>query len=297
MTELNQRLLLFGATGQVGSALLPRLRDRWDVVVARHADIDLADEKAIDGAVDDARPAVIVNAAAYTAVDRAESEPDAAAAINARAPGVMATIAKRVGAALVHFSTDYVFDGTKGAPYIESDAPAPLGVYGRTKLSGEQAIAKANPPHLIFRTSWVYSPSGRNFLLAITRRARETGIVRVVDDQIGAPTTAAAIAAGVAAILDRLGADGHLQRSCARVAGVYNLTAGGATSWYGFAREILRLLEIEATIEPISTEAFAAPAPRPRYSVLDNTKVARTFGVRLPSWEEQLRKTIPLLAP
>ena len=281
-------ILLFGSTGQVGSALLERLQPMAHVVAPRRSEADFSQPASLERVIERARPTLVVNASAYTAVDRAETEPELATAVNATAPEHIARASERVGAALVHFSTDYVYDGTKGTPYVETDSPNPLGVYGRSKLAGDQAIAGSNVPYLIFRTSWVYSLQGRNFLLAIANRARETGKLRVVDDQHGAPTFAPAIADAVVEILrDRLNTP-DLSKAIAADAGVYHLTASGATTWYEFARTILERMRITAEVTPITTGEFGAPAPRPRYSVLDNTKLRTSFGVRLRDWREQL---------
>ena len=211
-----------------------------DVVATNRHELDLRDSTAIRRTVREARPDIIVNAAAYTAVDNAESEPDIAMQVNAIAPGILAEEAKRLGALLVHYSTDYVFDGSKKSPYKEEDAPNPLSVYGRTKLDGEQAIAASKCRHLIFRTSWVYSSRGRNFLLTILKAAREKPELRVVDDQFGAPTSSVAIADATARVLQVTGPQG-----------LYHMTAGGRTSWFGFAQAILRNAAISTPVLPI----------------------------------------------
>jgi dTDP-4-dehydrorhamnose reductase len=245
-------------------------------------------------AVREAAPDLIVNAAAYTAVDRAETETDLAMQINGKAPGILGEEAARRGAALIHYSTDYVFDGTKLEPYTEDDVPAPLNAYGRSKLAGDRAVMQANPAHLIFRTSWVYAPHGKNFLLTMLRLSRERSELRVVDDQRGAPTTAALIADCTARILQRIVADGGLAR-LRECAGLYNLTAAGTTSWHGFASEIMRATGNPVRVVPIPTEAYPTPARRPRNSALDTAKLANVFGVVPPDWRAGLRQCLDAL--
>lgn len=225
------RILVFGRSGQVGGEVLRLLEGRAAVTAPSEADVDLADERALRAAVRGARPEVLVNAAAYTAVDRAESEPEVAFAVNGQAPGVLAEEATRLGALLVHYSTDYVFDGAKGTPYLEADQPAPLGVYGRSKLEGERRVAAAGGRHVILRTSWVYGPRGQNFLLTMLRLFAERDEVRVVDDQIGAPTTSRFVAEATVRVI---AASPPAERG-----GVFHVTAGGRTSWHGFAQRIL----------------------------------------------------------
>ncbi len=283
------RILLFGANGQVGRSLASRLPTLGQVTALVRADADLSRPEAVAQIVRAAAPRLIVNAAAYTAVDRAETEPQLARRINADAVEAIADGARDIGAAVVHFSTDYVYDGAKGKPYVESDETNPLNEYGASKLAGDQALARSGVPHLIFRTTWVYAADGRNFRRAIITRARETGMLRVVDDQIGAPTTAESIADAVTRVLGTMLDGGRdVVDRVAPLSGVYHMSARGETTWYDFARSILEREGIAATIEPVSTEEFGAPAPRPRYSVLDNAKLERSFGVALPGWIEQL---------
>ena len=223
------RILLTGKNGQVGWELQRTLAPLGEVVVLDRRQLDLSDPDQIRERVREISPDLIVNAAAYTAVDRAEAEPEPAMAVNGTAPGLLAEEAKRIGAAIIHYSTDYVFDGAKTTPYTEEDAPNPLNVYGRTKLAGEQAVQAAGVPHLILRTSWVYGMRGKNFLLTILRLAREREELKIVDDQIGAPTWSRTIAEATAQILT----SGAWPVSGA--SGIYHLTASGSTSWYGFA--------------------------------------------------------------
>jgi dTDP-4-dehydrorhamnose reductase len=270
------KILLTGANGQVGWELRQTLAPLGEVVAVNRAQLDLQDAARIAAAVREARPDVIVNAAAYTAVDKAESERDAAFAVNAVAPGVLAEEAKRAGALLVHYSTDYVFDGAKAAPYAEDDEPGPLNVYGASKLAGERAIAASGCRHLILRTSWVYGPRGSNFMLTMLRLAKERPELRVVDDQTGAPTSGLAIARATAQLLPR------------GAAGLFHMTASGATTWCGFARAILQRAGIGTPVLPISTADYPTPARRPRNSRLDCTRLRADAGVALASWEEQL---------
>jgi len=242
--------------------------------------------------VRDAAPSLVVNAAAYTAVDRAEEDAGRAHAINAVAPGVLAEEAARLGAPIVHFSTDYVFDGEKRAPYSEDDTPAPLGVYGRTKLEGERAVAAAGGAHLVIRTAWVYGRRGHNFLLTMLRAARERDELRVVADQFGAPTWSRMLAGGTAAIVARM-RDGEGFSLQPRDRGVYHLGAAGVTSWHGFAEAILaadpaRSEQRAQRVVPISTREYPTPARRPAYSVLAGARAAAVFGVALPDWRRQL---------
>src|SRR5688572_17220170 len=224
------RVLLIGRSGQVGWELQRSLAPLGELVALDRAGMDLSDPDSIHRAIADARPAVIVNAAAYTAVDRAESEPDLAMRINGIAPGIIADEAARIGALMVHYSTDYVFDGTRDAPYREDDPPSPLNVYGRTKLAGEEAVRAAGGAHLIFRTSWVYAARGSNFLLTMLRLAGERSELGIVNDQVGAPTWARSIAELTALALGTGGADPGRARDAS---GVYHLAAGGSVSWYG----------------------------------------------------------------
>jgi dTDP-4-dehydrorhamnose reductase len=255
--------------------------------------------------VREAKPQLILNAAAYTAVDKAEQEEAAATAVNATAPGILAEEAKRCGALLVHYSTDYVFDGTQDRPYLEDDPTAPLGVYGRTKLDGERAIAASGCDHLILRTSWVYAPHGRNFMLTMLRLAQSQRELRVVADQRGAPTSAQDLAHGTLQVLDgggkALEAAG-LQRVRA-AGGVYHASAAGETSWHGFAQQIFSDWAwrqhggfVAPRVHAIATSEYPTPARRPAYSVLSNEKLQRTFGVRLPAWRAGLSDALDALA-
>jgi dTDP-4-dehydrorhamnose reductase len=295
------RILVTGKSGQVGFELLRSLAGAATVIAVDVDEMDLTDPDSIRRAVREIAPDLIVNAAAYTAVDQAESEPALAQAINGVAPGILAEEAKRAGAALIHYSTDYVFDGSKGAPYAEGDAPCPINVYGRTKLAGERAIEAVDGPHLILRTSWVYGMRGKNFLLTVLRLAKERNELSIVDDQVGAPTWCRAIADATAGIATSLGygTPGFVE-ACAAQRGIYNLSAAGQTSWHGFTAAILAqaasakagtsvlALERVPALKPIMTEQYPLPARRPLYSVLGNAKVQRVFGVVMPDWKTSL---------
>lgn len=285
-------ILLTGANGQVGRELQRALAPLGEIAAVDMAHLDLADSDAVRKQVRELQPRIIVNAAAYTAVDHAESEPELARAVNAVAPGVLAAEAKRYDAILVHYSTDYVFDGEKSGPYTEDDPPNPLNVYGRSKLEGERAIAASGCRHLTLRTSWVYGTRGRNFLLTMLRLATERRALRVVDDQIGAPTWCREIADATAGLLAKPelavpGADG-----------LYHLCAGGLTSWFGFARAIfdsprLRRLGIDPpVVEPIPSSAYPTPARRPMNSRLDCSRLASRAGLRLAVWDEALARCL-----
>lgn len=283
------RILLTGVNGQVGWELRRTLAPLGEVIAANRSVLDLADTASIRPAVAALAPDLIVNPAAYTAVDKAESEPELAHAINATAPGELAQAAAARGIPLVHFSTDYVFDGCKSGAYTEGDTPNPLGVYGATKLAGEQAVQCAGAPHLILRTSWVYGLRGRNFLLTMQRLARERDTLAVVDDQFGAPTWSRLIAEATALAIAR-----WLDRSeqIASTSGIYHLSCGGRTSWHGFTAAILAQLantdEKLAHLKAIPSAGYPTPAARPANSLLDGDKLAATFGVRLPDWDAAL---------
>jgi len=270
------RILLTGATGQVGWELRKALAPLGEVRVFDRFGLDLADAPALVASVRALLPEVIVNAAAYTAVDKAEAERDEAFAINATAPRVLAEEAKRIGAFLIHYSTDYVFDGEKATPYVEDDAPHPINAYGASKLAGERAIVGSGCRYLILRTSWVYGPRGRNFYLTMLRLARERPELRVVDDQVGAPTSSLEIARATALLIGK-GAEG-----------LYHMTAAGETTWCGFARAILSGAGVATPVVAIRTEDYPTPARRPRNSRLDCSRLRADFGLSLAPWEKQL---------
>lgn len=279
------RILLTGPTGQVGSALLDTLPALGEVVPLDRSELDLANPDSIRDAVRRLRPELIVNAAAYTAVDEAEKEEPLAHRINSEGPAVLAEEAARLGALLVHFSTDYVFDGEKAGPYLETDAPNPLNAYGRSKHAGERAIEASGCRHLILRTSWVYSPVGKNFMLTMLRLAQEGKPLRVVDDQHGAPTSSLAIAAAVPEAARRV-------LMAPDLAGLYHVSAGGQTTWYGFARAIFEQTHTQAGIVAIRSRDYGAPARRPRNSILSSEKLAGQLGTRILSWESGLQEVL-----
>jgi dTDP-4-dehydrorhamnose reductase len=282
------KILLVGPTGQVGSALLDTLPHLGMVIPADRTRLDLANASSIHETVREVGPEVIVNAAAYTAVDEAESDQTRTFAINRDGPAVLAAEAAKLGALLVHYSTDYVFDGEKPSPYVENDAPNPLNVYGRSKLEGEQEIAKSGCRYLIFRTSWVYAGSGNNFLLTMLRLAGEGKPLRVVNDQHGAPTSNLMIADATAHAIAAVLADPSL-------ASLYHMTASGSTTWHGFAEAAFREKGTVAEIRAIRSVDYPAPARRPRNSVLDNWKISAKLRVRLPTWETGLRQVVEAL--
>ena len=283
------RVMVTGAGGQVGADVARLLEGTAEVAAHTRASLDLEKPDDIRWCVRDVHPDVIVNAAAYTAVDRAESEEDRAHAVNGVAPGILAEEARRAGALLIHYSTDYVFDGELDRPYLETDATNPLSAYGRTKLEGEEAVAAAGGRHLILRTSWVYAPRGRNFMLTMLRFAAERDELRVVDDQRGAPTASVQIARATIALLE----------ATREHSGIYHATASGETTWFGFAGAIFderRRAVGEAfrmpKLVPIRTVDYPTPARRPKNSVLSNAKLENVFGIRLGDWREGLAETI-----
>lgn len=284
------RILITGQHGQVSRELQRHLQGLGELIVLGRDQLDLANPDQIRQQVRAHRPDLIINAAAHTAVDQAQSEPEVAFAINATAPGVLAEEAKALGIPLIHYSTDYVFDGSKPAPYTEADTPNPLGVYGQSKLAGEQAIAAVGGEHLILRTSWVYSSHGKNFLLTMQRLLQEKPQMRIVADQIGAPTWAGSVASSTRTLIERwqAGEPGEW--------GVYHLTAGGETSWFGFAQAIGEHLRQQgkacADLEPIPSSAYPTPAKRPLNSRLDCTRLQQQWHVSQPHWQDALRECL-----
>ncbi|BAX59886.1 dTDP-4-dehydrorhamnose reductase [Burkholderia stabilis] len=285
-------ILLTGINGQVGFELERSLQGLGKIVALDRSRLDLARLDQVREVVREIRPDLIVNPAAYTAVDQAQTDVALATRLNAEAPAVMAEEAKRIGAALIHYSTDYVFAGTKDSPYIESDPVDPQNVYGQTKLAGEQAIEASGCAHLIFRTSWVYGARGRNFLLTMLRLGAERDELKIVADQIGAPTwssTIATLTANIAAQAIGTGAAGWDEWWHAH-AGVYHLCAAGSTSWHGFAEAIFRLSNLPKTptVTPIPASAYPTPATRPTNSRMSTAKLAEHFGLYAPHWEAAL---------
>ena len=304
---MSARILLIGKNGQVGAELAASLPRLGQVVSLDRQQLDLSKPVQVRRMIEDVRPNIIVNAAAYTAVDQAESDGAAAQAINADAPAVIAQEAKKIGAGVVHYSTDYVFDGLKTFPYDEDDPPNPRSVYGRTKLAGEQAVRGSGVPHLIFRTAWIYATRGRNFLLTVLRLASQREELRIVNDQFGAPTWCYEIARATTSILERQSRGSENPPWLAEISGTYHMTAQGVTTWFGFAEAILEEVSPEhpwvetATsghpligrrIVPITTAEYPTPACRPAYSVLSNSRLTQTFGVQLPNWRTQLRSAV-----
>ncbi len=284
-------ILILGSAGQLGTELQRSFSTLGQILAVDKERFDLSNPDQVRDAVRESAPDIILNAAAYTAVDRAESEPDLAMAVNAKAPEVLAEEANRMGALLVHYSTDYVFDGTKSGAWEETDAPNPLSVYGASKLAGEQAIAAAGGRYLIFRTSWVYGPHGKNFLLTMLRLGRERDRLNIVDDQIGAPTTSIELADATRTIVDGVMASRFGPPEA--WAGIYHMTCGGVISWCGFAKAIFERAQPIlngkiAQVSPIPTSAYPTPARRPRNSVLSNEKLFSRFGVKLREWESAL---------
>ena len=284
------KILITGQHGQVSQALQAHLQGLGELMVLGSNQLDLAKPDQIREQIRAHRPDLIINAAAHTAVDQAESEPDAAFAINAIAPGILAQEAKALGIPLIHYSTDYVFDGSKPAPYTEADTPNPLSVYGQSKLAGEQAIAAVGGQYLILRTSWVYSNQGKNFLLTMQRLLQEKPQMRIVADQIGAPTWAGTIAGSTRALIERwlAGEAGKW--------GIYHLTAQGETSWFGFAQAIGEHLHADgkacAELEAIPSSAYPTPAMRPLNSRLDCSRLQQQWHVSQPHWQDALRECL-----
>ena len=287
------RILLTGALGQLGTDLLPLLKQQGEVVAVDRAECDLCSGEAIRKLVADVQPSVIVNTAAYTAVNEAEAQPDPAYALNRDAAGTLAEEARKRGAMFVHYSTDYVFDGNKAAAYTEADGPAPLNVYGASKLAGERAVAAAGGRYLVLRTSWVYGANGNNFLLTIRRLAHEREELKVVDDQVGGPTSSIQLARAT----DRLIRQYSPLPEPEFPSGLYHTTADGRVSWCGFARAIVEALGETETFKlkqilAIAASEFPTPARRPLNSVLCNSKFEKTFGFKLESWQLGLAEVV-----
>lgn len=289
-------VLIVGRSGQLATELA-RAFDTASVpyVALGRGGLDLASHDAINAAVAAVRPALVINAAAYTAVDRAEDEPDMARAINAIGAGRLATAARGAGAAIIHVSTDYVFDGSKLSPYVESDTPHPLGVYGTTKLEGEHLVAAANSRHVILRTAWVYSPHGQNFVKTMLRLARERAEIGVVADQTGTPTSAGDLADAIVAIARRI----SLAESGAEDFGVFHAAGTGATTWHGFASAIMDGARSRgakaALVKAITTADFPTRARRPSNSVLDSTKLRHVYAIEMPPWQASLARCLDTL--
>ncbi len=287
-----RKILLTGKNGQVGWELQRTLACLGDIVAVGHREMDLTDPDSIRKIVREVRPDLIVNAAAYTAVDKAESEPDLAMAINGVGPGVMAEEAKRLNAALIHYSTDYVFDGTSSRPYLEDDAPNPVNVYGTTKLAGERAIQASGVPHLILRTSWVYGVRGRNFLLTMLRLAKEKNELKIVNDQMGAPTWCRLLAEVTSQMIAQHYSPVSRQ-AISEASGLYHVVPTGSVSWHGFSVKILEGVSSHVSharpkLIPIPASDYPAPARRPLNSRMTSAKLENTYGLTMPHWEKSL---------
>ncbi|MGV8891837.1 MAG: dTDP-4-dehydrorhamnose reductase [Burkholderiaceae bacterium] len=284
------RILLTGKTGQVGYELERSLQGLGEIIALDRSQMDLANLAQVRDVIRRVKPDLIINPAAYTAVDKAESEPELAMCINGAAPGVMAEEAKKLGAVMIHYSTDYVFDGTKTTPYTEDDPTCPVNVYGATKLAGEQAIQAAGIPHLILRTSWVYGMRGNNFLRTMLHLSQERAELRIVADQHGAPTWCRTIADTTARIV-ALAEDGENTHDWwQQHSGIYNLTAQGQTTWYGFTQAILESATFanKPRLTPIATQDYPLPAKRPTHSGLSCERLIETF-TGLPDWDKALK--------
>jgi dTDP-4-dehydrorhamnose reductase len=295
------RILLTGTSGQVGGALLPLLRRSQEVVAPNRAEFDLSDPDALAAALDRLEVDLIINPAAYTAVDRAEDEPELAFRVNADAPAELARWAARHNVPLVHFSTDYVFDGSGETPWREEDRCRPLSSYGRSKWEGEKAIQTSGAPQLIIRTSWVYAAQGTNFLRTMNRLARERDELRVVADQFGAPTSASSIAETVVKILARSASAADLAKDFAVSQGLVHLANSGSTSWHGFASAIVGGLKARgqpmkaSAVHAITTKDFPTKAVRPANSQLDLSRLRQVFGITTPSWQQALGCELDIL--
>lgn len=281
-----KKILLTGKDGQVGGDLQHTLAHLGKVITCDRKMLDLSDPQNIRRVIQDVKPDIIINAGAYTAVDKAETDIALAYSVNGTAPGILAEEAKKLGTLLIHYSTDYVFDGTSTIPYSESMSTAPLNTYGQTKLAGEQAIQAVGGKYLILRTSWVYATRGKNFLLTIMRLAKERDSLKIVGDQVGAPTWSRSIAETTAKLID-ISTDQTPW-------GLYHLTCGGATTWFEFAKTFLEMHQSRfidfrmPQLLKITTPEYPTPAKRPLYSVLSNAKLTATFGIELPHWKHAL---------
>jgi len=293
------KVLITGPDGQIGWELLRALPPDLHTVPLSIAELDLTNPPAIRDQLRQHKPNLIINAAGYTAVDRAEVEPGLTHAVNATAVGILGEEAKRLGAAVVHLSTDYIFDGSKRTPYTSDDLPNPLSVYGQSKLDGEIALVSSGASHLIIRTSWVYGLRGRNFLLAMLQQAAVKPELRVVNDQTGCPTSAPAIAHATTKLIFRTLHDGPSGCSFGNHGGIYHLACGGFTTWYDFARRIFELADIASPplLRAITSAEYGAPAKRPQYSVLDCAKARERFNVVMPHWEIALQELLSAEKP
>ncbi|MBC8285610.1 MAG: dTDP-4-dehydrorhamnose reductase [Nitrospinae bacterium] len=285
------KILLTGKNGQVGWELNRSLAKLGTVFAMGRDQMDLSRPETLGSIIQEIRPDIIINAAAYTAVDKAESEPELAMTVNGIAPGVIAEEAKKIGAGMIHYSTDYVFDGKATSPYKEEDSTVPLNIYGKSKLAGEKAVGQAGIDHIILRTGWVYSLRGSNFLLTVQKLAQNRKQIKIVDDQRGGPTWARTIAEGTAHILEQ-SLKGTTTSKVFTDSGVFHMTCDGETSWFGFANKIFELSGLSKSVEliPIPTIEYPTPAVRPGYSLLSNSKLKQAFGYEMPQWQEALQE-------
>jgi dTDP-4-dehydrorhamnose reductase len=287
-----RKILLFGKVGQVGWELRRTLMPMGEIVCLDRPDVELSLADSIRNHIKSISPDIIINAAAYTAVDKSEKEFDLAKKINADAPGVMAEEAKKLGALLVHYSTDYVYDGAKRTPYVETDKPNPLGSYAKTKHLGDEAIRHTGCNHLIFRLCWVYGNRGSNFLLTMQRLAKQKEKIKVVSDQIGCPTWSRAVAEVTSQAVFQV----KNKSDAERLSGTYHLCSSGQTSWHGFAKAIVDLMPPEerkcVKVEDISNSTYPTPTLRPYYTVMSTQKLQDTFGLKLPNWYEMLKHVV-----
>lgn len=300
MNRADLKIVIVGRNGQLAWEANQRFQALGQIICLGRPEFDLLDLNAVREEIRRIKPTVIVNAAAYTAVDQAESEPEAAMKVNSEAPAAMAEEAKRLGALFITYSTDYVFDGKSAAPYRESDPTAPLNVYGASKLSGEKAVEAVGGNHLIFRTSWVYGTRGKNFLKTILKLAEERSELRIVDDQVGAPTWSRDLADATRKVIEQLLAKCESKKipigeALGNHSGIYHMTAAGEVSWYGFATAIIEEMKRRglsqgslAKLVPIPSSEYPTPATRPHNSRLCNDKLKNAFGVTLPPWRESL---------
>ena len=288
------KILLTGKNGQLGWELSRSLPKLATVFAPSRNQMDLAKPETLKSVIQDIRPDILINAAAYTAVDKAESEPDLAMTVNGIAPGVIAEEAHKIGARMIHYSTDYVFDGKATSPYNEEDLACPLSVYGKSKLAGEQAVTQAGIPHIIFRTSWVYSLRGSNFLITMQKLAQTRKQIKVVDDQTGTPTSARAIAECTTHILGQGLNAGTTKSSIFSHPGIFHISCGGETNWFSFAKTILKLsgLSEGTKVTPIPTSEYLTLATRPKYSLLSNKKLKQVFHYEMPPWHDALHECL-----
>ena len=290
------KFLLIGKNGQVGWELSHSLSKLGNVFALGRSELDLSMPETLGAIIQDIRPDIIINAAAYTAVDKAESEPDLAMTVNGISPGVIAREAKKIGAGMIHYSTDYVFDGKATSPYKEESPTYPLNIYGKSKLAGEQAVIQVGIPHIIIRTSWVYSLRGSNFLLTIKKLAQTRKQIKVVDDQTGAPTWAGSIAEGTKRILEKSLTKSTKAEKVFICSGAFHMSCSGKTNWFGFANKILEFSGLSKNTEliPIPTTAYTTPAVRPKYSRLSNKKLKQVFNQEMPKWQDALHQCLDL---